>query len=62
MALMSIGGLIGPYLTGVIVDAAGSPAAGYATAFQVFGIASIVASVIALIMVNPERDARRLFG
>jgi sugar phosphate permease len=62
MALMSIGGLIGPYLTGVIVDAASSPAAGYATAFQVFGIGAIVASVIALIMVNPERDARRLLG
>jgi hypothetical protein len=47
LALMSAGGLIAPYLTGRILDAAASPAAGYATAFQVFGIAALVASVVA---------------
>ena len=62
LALMSLGGLVAPYLVGVIVDAASSPAAGYATAFQVFGIVATVAAVIALITVNPERDARRLLG
>jgi ACS family hexuronate transporter-like MFS transporter len=62
LALMSVGGLIAPYLTGRILDAAASPAAGYATAFQVFGIAALVASVVALITVNPERDARRVLG
>ena len=62
LALMSVGGLIAPYLTGVIVDAATSPAAGYASAFQVFGITAVVASVIALVTVNPERDARRVLG
>lgn len=62
LALMSVGGLIAPYLTGVILDAAASPGAGYATAFQVFGIAALVASVVALITVNPERDARRVLG
>ena len=31
LALMSLGGLVAPYLTGVIVDASSSPAEGYAT-------------------------------
>ncbi|MER5179102.1 MFS transporter [Streptomyces sp. NPDC002896] len=62
LALMSLGGLVAPYLTGVIVDASSSPAEGYATSFQVFGMIAAVAAVIALITVNPERDARRLLG
>ncbi|MEV0642967.1 MFS transporter [Streptomyces sp. NPDC050619] len=62
LALMSLGGLVAPYLTGVIVDASSSPAEGYATAFQVFGIVAAVTALIALLTVNPERDARRLLG
>lgn len=62
LAIMSTGGLIAPYLTGVIVDAASDPAAGYALAFQVFGIAAIVGAVIALLTVNPVRDARRVLA
>ncbi|WP_329445666.1 MFS transporter [Streptomyces canus] len=62
LALMSLGGLVAPYLTGVIVDAASSPAEGYASAFQVFGVTAVVASLIALLTVNPERDARRVLG
>ncbi|MHA6799494.1 MFS transporter [Bounagaea algeriensis] len=62
LAIMSTGGLVGPYLTGVIVDAAGTPAAGYATAFQVFGLIALVGGAIALLTVNPERDKRRLLG
>src|SRR4051812_23382961 len=60
LALMSVGGLIAPYVTGVIVDAADSPAAGYAVAFQVFGIVALVAAVVALVTVDPGRDARRV--
>jgi predicted MFS family arabinose efflux permease len=62
LALMSLGGLIAPYLTGVIVDAAASPAEGYANAFQAFGIVAVVASIVALCTVNPERDARRVLA
>ncbi|SEB58828.1 Sugar phosphate permease [Streptomyces melanosporofaciens] len=62
LALMSLGGLVAPYLTGVIVDAASSPAEGYASAFKVFGIAAVVTSLIALLTVNPERDASRVLG
>lgn len=60
LALMSTGGLIGPYLTGLIVDAAASPGDGYASAFQIFGVMAAVGAVIALFTVNPERDKARL--
>lgn len=62
LALMATGGLLAPYLTGLIVDAADNPAAGYALAFQVFGAAAAVGAVIALLTVNPGRDARRVLG
>lgn len=62
LALMSIGGLLGPYLAGVIVDGAPSAAEGYASAFQVFGIIAVVGAGIALLTVNPERDKARLLG
>jgi MFS family permease len=62
LALMAVGGLIAPYLTGVIVDAAPDPAAGYALAFQIFGIAAVIGALVALVTVNPVRDARRVLG
>lgn len=62
LAVMSVGGLAGPYVTGLVVDAAASKAEGYATAFQVFGIVAIVGALIALLTVNPERDRARLRG
>nr|WP_255426153.1 MFS transporter [Pseudonocardia sp. C8] len=62
LAVMSVGGLVGPYVTGLIVDAAAGPAEGYAAAFQVFGVVAIVGAVVALLTVNPERDRARLMG
>lgn len=56
MAMMGIGGLIGPYVTGRIVDTADTPAVGYATAFQVFGVVAVVFALGTLIFANPERD------
>ncbi|MFS8977605.1 MFS transporter [Cupriavidus necator] len=61
LAVMSVGGIIAPYLTGRIVDAS-SPAAGFALAFQIFGALSVLCAVIALLTVNPERDAARVMG
>ena len=57
---MAIGGLVAPYATGVIVDAAATPAEGYATAFQVLGIVAAVCAVLALVFADPERDRARL--
>ncbi|RZL84523.1 MAG: MFS transporter [Rhodococcus sp. (in: high G+C Gram-positive bacteria)] len=62
LAVMALGGLIAPYATGVIVDAASSPAAGYATAFRAIGLVAAVCAVLALILANPERDRRLVRG
>lgn len=62
LALMALGGLAGPYLTGLVVDAAATPGDGYALAFQIFGVLSVVGAVIALLTVDPERDKARLLG
>ncbi|MFW0796595.1 MFS transporter [Gordonia sp. CPCC 205515] len=62
LAIMAIGGLIAPYATGVIVDHASTPAAGYATAFQILGLIAAVCAVLALIFANPERDKALVRG
>ncbi|SDD24268.1 MFS transporter [Rhodococcus tukisamuensis] len=56
MALMALGGLIAPYATGVVVDHADTPAAGYALAFQGSGVWVVVAGIVALLIANPDRD------
>ncbi|RZL79250.1 MAG: MFS transporter [Rhodococcus sp. (in: high G+C Gram-positive bacteria)] len=62
LAVMAIGGLIAPYATGLIVDAAASPAEGYATAFQALGLVAAVCAVGALLFANPERDKKLVRG
>jgi len=61
LAMMSLAGGLGPYLTGRLVDAS-SAAAGFTLAFQIFGALSLVCAVIALLTVNPTRDAARING
>lgn len=60
LALMATGGIVGPYLTGLVVDGAAEPGLGYGTAFQVLGVLALIGGVLALIWVNPERDKARL--
>ncbi|MBV6761787.1 MFS transporter [Rhodococcus opacus] len=62
LAVMAIGGLVAPYATGLIVDAAASPAEGYATAFQALGLVAAVCAVGALLFANPERDKKLVRG
>nr|WP_271212705.1 MFS transporter [Rhodococcus wratislaviensis]GLK39395.1 MFS transporter [Rhodococcus wratislaviensis] len=62
LAVMAIGGLVAPYATGLIVDAAASPAEGYATAFQSLGLVAAVCAVGALVFANPERDKKLVRG
>ncbi|GAA4491815.1 MFS transporter [Rhodococcus olei] len=57
-ALMSIGGLIAPYATGVVVDHAATAAEGYELAFQIFGVVAAVAAILVLVFANPERDRK----
>ncbi|HJQ48087.1 MAG TPA: MFS transporter [Amycolatopsis sp.] len=62
LAIGYLGGLVAPWLTGVVVDGAPDPATGYGRAFQIFGVALVVTGLLCLMIVNPERDARRLAG
>ncbi|MBA4866097.1 MFS transporter [Streptomyces sp. PSKA54] len=62
LAVMSSGGIVGPYLAGWIVDTAASPASGYALTFQVLGAFAVVGAITALLTVNPPRDARRVMA
>jgi len=57
LALMAIGGIVAPPLTGMIVDQAASPAVGYAQSFQIFGVVAVLGALLAMILVNPARDA-----
>jgi MFS family permease len=56
LATMSIGGLIAPWLAGMIVDNAATPGQGFATSFQLLGAVAVVFAVLALVLVNPQRD------
>ncbi|WP_442972555.1 MFS transporter [Rhodococcus sp. JS3073] len=58
IALMAVGGLIAPYATGLIVDNAATPAAGYLLAFQLLGGLGLVAAVLALVFAHPDRDRK----
>ena len=62
MALQALGGVYGPYLAGKIVQGGGGGAAGYSLAFQVFGAMTLLGAIVALFLVNPERDRARLRG
>lgn len=60
LALQTLSGLFAPALTGTLVDAAATPAAGYAHAFQIFGIAVVIGGVVMALLVDPDRDSRRI--
>ncbi|MEU3003310.1 MFS transporter [Streptomyces sp. NPDC007020] len=58
--LGTLPGLVAPSLTGHLIDAADSPATGYTAAFLTTAGVMLLAGVIALAAIRPERDARRL--
>ncbi|GAA3894460.1 MFS transporter [Streptomyces gulbargensis] len=58
--LGTLPGLVAPSLTGHLIDAADSPADGYTTAFLTAAAVMLIAGVLALTTIRPERDAGRL--
>lgn len=60
VALVTTAGLLGPYVTGRIIEATATAAAGYALAFTITGVLMLLGGVLAVVFVRPERDARRL--
>jgi MFS family permease len=54
MALTSLGGIVGPYVTGLLIENSASTAAGFHTAFQVCGLVLIVFGGLAWMAVRPK--------
>ncbi|MEV6229705.1 MFS transporter [Saccharopolyspora shandongensis] len=59
-AAATTAGLIAPYVTGRIIEAAATPATGYTIGFTVAGVLLLLGGLLAALIVRPERDARRL--
>ncbi|MFI0467091.1 MFS transporter [Saccharopolyspora sp. 5N102] len=59
-ALVTLAGVFAPAVTGALVQAAGSGGTGFQTAFGLCAGLMIVGGLLAVLVVNPERDARRL--
>ncbi|MFF1380630.1 hypothetical protein [Streptomyces sp. NPDC058308] len=53
-------GLVAPFLTGHLIDTAGTAAVGYTTAFLVAGAVMLMTGACALTAIRPERDAQGL--
>lgn len=60
-ALVTLTGVVSPAVTGRIIDASDSMTDGFHTAFAVCAALMITGGLIALLAINPEREARR-FG
>ncbi|WP_406633295.1 MFS transporter [Amycolatopsis sp. WGS_07] len=60
VGLVTTAGLLAPYLTGRLIQAASSPGSGFTLAFTISGLLSIVGGLLAVVFVNPDRTARRL--
>ncbi|MGD6756454.1 MFS transporter [Streptomyces sp. BH105] len=60
VGIVTTAGLLAPYVTGLIIEAAPDPAAGYGLAFTAAGVLMLVGGLLAVIFVRPGRDARRL--
>lgn len=59
VAFQTLPGLIAPAVTGFLIDAASDDSAGYRVAFLVGAVLTVVCGIVALLTINPERDAPR---
>ncbi|GHB51843.1 MFS transporter [Streptomyces viridiviolaceus] len=53
-------GLIAPFVTGHLIDAADTASSGYATAFLIASAVMLLSGVSAVTAIRPEQDARRI--
>jgi MFS transporter, ACS family, hexuronate transporter len=56
LAIQSLGGVVGPWATGLLLDASATKIDGYTTAFQLIGLISAICAAAAIIAVDPIRD------
>ncbi|MFC9789733.1 MFS transporter [Rhodococcus sp. NPDC127528] len=61
IAAYSLGGIVAPLILGKLVDNAGeSPLEGYSRGFLGLGIMLIVGAIIAFLLINPDKEVKRL--
>lgn len=60
IGLVTTAGLLAPYVTGRVIEAADTPAAGYNEAFAIAAALLLAGGLLALLLVRPEHTARRL--
>jgi MFS transporter, ACS family, D-galactonate transporter len=60
-AISSLGAVVSPWVTGRLLDLAGTEAAGFDAAFRLASALAMLGAVV-LLFLNPERDSRRLVG
>ncbi|WP_051792769.1 MFS transporter [Amycolatopsis jejuensis] len=59
-ALLTLGGIVAPFVAGLVIDSASTPAAGYRSVFVLGGAIMIVGGIIFAVLVRPDADARKL--
>jgi MFS transporter, ACS family, hexuronate transporter len=55
MAITSLGGIVGPYVTGLLIENSASPAAGFHLAFQVCGFVLLLFGGLVWMAVRPQK-------
>jgi MFS family permease len=65
-ALLAIGtavaisaGLLAPYIMGSVIESAATPLDGFNTGFFMCGVILLVGGIIAMALINPERETKR---
>ncbi|MFE5818843.1 MFS transporter [Streptomyces sp. NPDC056479] len=61
-ALAALSSLLAPYVTGRIIDAASTEAAGYGRAFDLAACLLIAGAVVSALLIRPDRDALTLLA
>lgn len=59
-AIVSLASVMSPTLTGILIDGASTPAAGYDLAFDIAGVLMVVGGLVSALTVRPDRDAAKL--
>lgn len=60
LACMTTGGLIGPFVSGWIVDHADTVVDGYNLVFRLIGVLTLIGAASALVFVDAQRDSARI--
>ncbi|MFG2209037.1 MFS transporter [Streptomyces sp. NPDC048638] len=60
LAFGAVGGVLSPWLSGVVLDAARTPAEGYSHAFLLLGVVIAIGGVLYGLLVDPDRDLERV--